>query len=257
MQRLPALLASLLLVACAGGPEGAPDRPADDSPGTRVELDEEGRLSYVGPLTAEANTRALEIFEAARVEPRTLLITSGGGSIEAGLDLAEWILEEGLDVEVGGYCLSSCANYVFLAGDRKKLREGSVVFWHGSAWQESFDDLVDPNRPDFQPSLLEARRREVRFFDRIGVDNVITVYGQGGFRISAIFRWLMRRPTLGFDYSLEDLERMGVRGVVLVDGTWEWREHRPEYERRVRRVSLDDDYEFTQSRFAGRLPPER
>lgn len=217
MQRLAAaLLASVLLsplAACASRPTTA------DPPETRVELDEEGRIAYLGPITAEANARAREIFEATGGGPGTILVSSGGGSTRAGLDLADWILDHDLDVEVGAYCLSSCANYVFRAGEAKKLNEDSMVLWHGSAWQESFDDLADPGHPDFAPGIVETRRREVGFFDRIGVDNLITFYGEG-FRLSEWLRRMTGRRTLGFDYSLQALERMGVSNVVLLDGEW-------------------------------------
>lgn len=237
-------LASLLVSACASAPPAAPSE-------TRVEIDDQGRIAYAGSLTPEANARVMELFDTAEDKPETILISSGGGSIALGLDLAEWILDHGLDVEVGDRCLSSCANYVLLAGAAKKLRRDSMLLWHGSAWQESFDHFAEPDDPDYAPSFVEVRSRESRFFDRIGVDNLIAVYGEPvtwGDRL----RWLIGRSKLGFDYDLADLERMGVSNIELLDGEWDWREYHPEYASRVRRVSLDEDYEFTPSRFGER-----
>jgi len=248
-----AFTAASALTGCASSPAASPEIE------TRVALDESGRITYVGDITTAANERVMEIFEGSQDKPATLLIFSGGGPIEAGLDLGEWILDHNLDVEVGDLCFSSCANYVFLAGNVKKLRRGSVLMWHGSAWQESFDRFADPNDAEYRPSFVEARERETRFFDRIGVDNLITVYGQGlGVRWRDRLRWLFGGGALlGFDYDLDDLQRLGVSNIELVDGDWNWREYAPEWASRVRRVSLEEDYELTLNRFGDRWGPNR
>jgi len=61
-----------------------------------------------------------------------LVITSGGGLVDAALDLAEAVHARHLDVEVPSTCLSSCANYVFPAGRRKLLARPGAVRWHGT-----------------------------------------------------------------------------------------------------------------------------
>ena len=251
--RIPAVavIAVGLLGGCASSPA------TRDETATRVALDESGRIAYIGSITTAANERVMEIFEGASEKPETVLISSGGGSTEAGMDLAEWILDHNLDVEVGDFCLSSCANYVFLAGNVKKLGRESVLLWHGSMWQESFDRLADPASAEFRPSMLAGRERETRFFDRIGVDNLITVHGQRlGVPWRYRLRWLFGRGLVGFDYDLKDLERFGVSNIELVDGEWDWREHKPEWASRVRRVVLEEDYEFTLNRFGDRLGPQ-
>lgn len=242
MRRLTEVLVlSLILAGCASAPRGASE--------TRVELDADGRLVYVGEITDAANVKAKDIYARVAVKPETFVVTSPGGSIEAGLDLGEWIVESGLVVEVDRLCASSCANYVFVAGREKRLRRHSLLLWHGSAWQRSFDRFADPDHPDFREEFVELREREVSFFDRIGVDNLITVYGQTvRLPVTAYLRPLVRRPLQGYDYDLEDMRRMGVTGIELVDGEWNWRE---EWSVPVRRVSLPEDYEFRRSRFGG------
>lgn len=250
--RAVAVVAFGLLGGCASSPA------TTDEPATLVALDDSGRITYTGYITTAANQRVMELFEGASEKPGTVLISSGGGSTEAGMDLAEWILDHNLEVEVGNYCLSSCANYVFLAGKVKKLGRESVVVWHGSMWQESLDRPADPASADFNPRTLAQRERETRFFDRIEVDNLITVYGQRlGLPLRYRLRWLFGGGALlGFDYDLEDMGRFGVSNIELVDGEWDWREHRPELAPRVRRVVLEEDYQFTLNRFGDRLRPQ-
>jgi hypothetical protein len=250
-----AIIAVALLGACASSPA------TRDEPATRVALDESGRITYIGSITTAANARVMEIFDEASEKPQTVLISSGGGSTEAGMDLAEWILDHNLDVEVGDDCLSSCANYVFLAGNVKKLGRRSVLLWHGSMWQESWDRLADPASPEFRPSILAGRERETRFFDRIGVDNLITVYGQQRVGFYQYWRYFLRlfgdEKLIGFDYDLRDMGRFGVSNIELVDGEWNWRELRPGAAAQVRRIVLEEDYEFTLNRFGGRPGPKR
>lgn len=61
---------------------------------------------------------------------RTLIITSPGGEVEPAIRMGELVLAHNLDVVAERYCLSSCANYIFLAGKHKFIRNGIVGF-HG------------------------------------------------------------------------------------------------------------------------------
>lgn len=249
-----AIVALLLIAGCASTPDAPPRLPPE--PGEHGAIDARGRLQYAGMITPSANAVVMESFDRAEVKPQTLLITSPGGGIVAGMDLGEWILDNQLDVEIGGLCFSSCANYVFVAGATKILRSYSLLGWHGSAFQEEWDTRADPEHPEYSPAFAETRARESRFYDRIGVDNVITLYyfdhdvsvfSWRGFRHTVLSR---RGPISGWYYSLEDLERMGVRNVVLADGEWAWQEYWPRDVSQVWLISLEDDYEFTSSRFA-------
>lgn len=66
-----------------------------------------------------------------------MVISSGGGEINAGMKMGYWVFDNQIDVVVNGMCMSSCANYIFPAGHRKIINNGSIVAWHGSALQES------------------------------------------------------------------------------------------------------------------------
>jgi len=251
------VIAVIAIGVFAGCASNSVEEPSGDSQvDTRVELDDDNRLVYRGPITADANAAANEIYESAGDKPEVLLISSPGGKVTAGLDLAEWILDRSLAVEVGKTCFSSCANYIFLAGQPKKLNPESLLGWHGSAWQPSFDQYADSTDSDYVPHFAELREREVCFFERIRVDNLITVHGLRrwpGLRdlMNVLFRG---GPTLGFDYKLSDLERLGVSDIEVVNGEWDWRAHREDLAPRVRRTSLDEDYQFTENRF-GRCDP--
>jgi hypothetical protein len=121
-----------------------------------------------------------------------------------------------------------------------------------------WDPLVDPESPEYSPTFVETRARESRFFDSLGVDNVITMYGfDHGY---GEFSWRMLKHVLfgegslsGWYYSVEDLERMGVNNIILPDGEWAWQEYWPRDVSRVWLMSLDDGYELKRGRFSN--PP--
>lgn len=118
-----------------------------------------------------------------------LVIRSGGGVAEYSIAVAEVILNHELDVLIWDYCNSGCSNYVFLAGERKILLEGSLMGFHGGTFRsaeslygglrdvESLADLTDDeirqraeelwNDPDYE------YHRQERFFEEISLSSEI------------------------------------------------------------------------------------
>lgn len=63
----------------------------------------------------------------------TLQLTSGGGFISAGREMARIVQDYGLDTRVVDECSSSCVT-VFLAGERRTLSPGSRMGFHQNSW---------------------------------------------------------------------------------------------------------------------------
>ncbi len=102
-------------------------------------------LIYDGPLSPEANARAAELLKQSdKID--TLKINSRGGEIGLGIDLGNLVFDHQLNVEVGQYCFSSCANYVFPAGKVKYLNLRN----HGSSMEAvvNYCNLTVPNGAD-------------------------------------------------------------------------------------------------------------
>src|ERR1700733_1258534 len=76
---------------------------------------------------------------------RTLLINSDGGWTEPAIQLAKLAELNHWLVVVKHFCLSSCANYIFLSRADKIVLPNSIVGWHGAP-------------PD--PSEFERHKRE-------------------------------------------------------------------------------------------------
>lgn len=145
-------------------------------------------------------------------------------NVEAGeplatMQLGYFIHREQLDLIVDQYCLGPCANYLFTAAAAKYFEPNAIVAWSDGALAESWTQqnqtfLVPGVRFIAEQYLDTFLRREIRFFERIGVDQDITVLGyneaygcaDGNYR--------------GFYYAIPDLLRFGVTSIHVAEGTW-------------------------------------
>jgi hypothetical protein len=191
----------------------------DETTPTTVFLDDENQIHYVGELNEESNQLLYELYETAEIKPETLVFTSGGGRVDLGLDIGEWLHDHDLNIVIERFCFSSCANYIFTAASQKYLKKDSVVGWHGSSWQESMEKLYQQG----DKYVIAWREREASFFKKIGVDYRITVYGFSRYTFwDRLSLFIPGRQIQGFNYSIEDMEKFGVTDVHLIDGEWNW-----------------------------------
>jgi hypothetical protein len=264
---LSAAFAHVVLVALAvvADPGSVAEPPALDVTNvvTRVRLAAD-RIEYSGLITHEANEGVFDLYRSASPKPQVLLIESQGGSAGAGLELGAWVFENGLHVQIDTYCFSSCANYVFPAGRTRVLAAHAALMWHGGVTQpitpeelsgvldETLAGLPEEQRREFleqhsREELLEQLRqsltaivaRESYFFRRIGVDQRITTLGH------LYERELLRGEGfyMGWDFSLEDMARLGIRDVIVKDGA-AWEPVCPLRGQKIYRIHLDELPQF-------------
>ncbi len=146
---------------------------------------------YSGALSAELNQRFFNAVNGKAV--KRLVITSGGGEVTAGIALGLWLFEHRINVEVAEYCLSSCANYVFPAGQQKSIGAGAIVAWHGNyhhlkqtgLWQDDIAGRMERHGEDRATAAAYVReevdrlvRLEQDFFARIGIDEYLCWVGK-------------------------------------------------------------------------------
>lgn len=184
-------------------------------------------VHYTGELNVDAVARLAGLVKASNGTVTQLVIDSGGGDVNVGMDLAEIVLAAELDVVVKRLCASSCANYVFPAGKHKQISSSAVVIWHGSPIQEGlmagptledikFEDsaalseadkvaLLESVRGDAIRYVEDAKLRQDALFKKIGIDDRITVMGQ---QLKAAQEWTV---------SIKDMERFGIRNVSAAD----------------------------------------
>ncbi|MGZ0193327.1 MAG: hypothetical protein ACKVG5_13470 [Acidimicrobiales bacterium] len=145
-------------------------------------------ISFTGPIELGSLTEFRSVFDE-RVT--TVIVNSAGGetsdAVKIGLDL----VDAGVDVIVDGYCLSSCANYLFLAGETKDLQDGLVGF-HGNLTaliQTEGDGTLESIFGAAQPAEVVERYTanitdEAEFLEATGVSQAwfdLTQSPPGGF----------------------------------------------------------------------------
>ena len=150
-----------------------------------------GTAYYSGPISAGLNQQLFAAVKGKTV--KRLVITSSGGEVEAGIALGFWVFDRRLDVEVTVYCVSSCANYVFPAGQRKTIAPGAIVAWHGNyhhlqktgLWRDNIAPRMARHGEDAATAEVHVRELVDRlvnlerdFFAHIGVNEFICWIGK-------------------------------------------------------------------------------
>lgn len=99
----------------------------------------EGVIQYFGPIDGERVAKFKKLYRPGD----RLLINSNGGSIYAGIAMGKFINEKRMTVEIADLCISSCANYIFLAAETKVLNKNALVIFHGGPKQANFLSLLE------------------------------------------------------------------------------------------------------------------
>lgn len=203
-------------------------------PETKVFIDDNNVLHYDGGINEDANSRIFMLYKSLTEKPETLEITSNGGDVMEGIRLGNWVFDNKLNVIVGKGCASSCANYVFPAANKKYLRKGSALIWHGNSYQKDVNERVEAK----EEFAVRFRVAENRFYQRINVHPLLGEYGHRELKVTFWnFLYHYFNETLGYDYSIDGMKKFGLTNIQLLDDTWEWRKHRPHLE--VLRVEVN------------------
>jgi hypothetical protein len=197
----PRLAACALLVAAGAHAQEPP-------PATRVEVAGDAVIfqGRIGRRSVDEFLRALQ----AHPEVNRLVITSGGGQVTSALEMGEAIHARQLDVDVPVACLSSCANYIFPAGRRKRLGHALAVGWHGNMTHVLYLQLT--GEAHWGEELMEGARwlvrREAEFFPRIGVDGFACWFAKiAPYEVANYYTM-----------SPADMARFGIRDVEVLPG---------------------------------------
>ncbi|MCB0412962.1 MAG: hypothetical protein KDD50_01430 [Bdellovibrionales bacterium] len=87
----------------------------------------ETEVVFRGDIENGELSKFLEVFDN---KVKFLTVTSGGGNTYEALEIANILKTNNVTVIVKIWCLSSCANYLFLAG-KDRIIENGIVGFHG------------------------------------------------------------------------------------------------------------------------------
>jgi len=198
-----------------------------------------GVLLIQGPLDFDLLSQFRHVQQSADLRDVRVRLRSPGGEIHVAMAMGREIRRLNLDVEVDGFCGSSCANYLFTAGHNKYVQSPDQVRFHGGALQPNTVETVFEmirqgtqmtNGDDIPPDLDLVQARELcglaadlpinratnilaekAYFDEIGVSSLTPVYGQYG-DYSA---WFMDGVHDSYFYEPEDFAQLGVTNVII------------------------------------------
>lgn len=195
-------------------------------------------IYYKGQITAQNNKQIVQLYQQAKSKPKRLAIQSGGGNIDLGMDLADFVQQKQLDVEVADFCFSSCANYVFIAGKNKWLGDNAILGWHGNAasarWLDEDIDAMVKNlegekrqqqwqklRLHYDQVILKASQREALLYQKLGVDpSLLTIGLQPELRSVA-----KQQRYRGWTFNSSILNQLGVKSINPGKDNWQPKLH--------------------------------
>jgi hypothetical protein len=156
------LFVNLLWPAVAG---------AQQSLEATVERVDDSTIMIDGVIGIETFDKLKTKFTGAE---RKIVVRSEGGVTKIALDIAEFILQKRLDIVVRDYCISSCANYLFVAGNNKVVEPKAVVAWHGGHSNSPF--RLGNNTKEYLENRYDLYRREQLLYARVAVSIDLIVY---------------------------------------------------------------------------------
>ncbi len=158
-----------------------------------------------GAITKETASEFKRAIESAKISK--VMLDSGGGNVEAAIEIATLIHKRELDVEVVKNCFSSCANYLFTAGKNKHIGEQGIVAWHGNAHHMLYLHKTGQkplNESEFN-NFTRLVKLEADFFASIATDQFICWFGKlEPFKIRNLYF-----------LSKQDMERFGVKNITV------------------------------------------
>lgn len=188
----------LSVVACTSPP--APPEGRVSLHDTVISID-----GHISAATLEELVRLTE----ANPDVRHLRVTSERGDPMAAMQIGYLLQQKQFVIEVTDVCLEACANYLFTAAEERIVQANALIAWSGGAldrsWIYQWRSYILPGLKSFATRYADTYlRRETRFFERINVDQHITVYGFDK-NIGCV-----NNAYRGFYYSAADLLSMGV-----------------------------------------------
>ncbi|ELB2260239.1 hypothetical protein QNZ58_005091 [Vibrio parahaemolyticus] len=146
-------------------------------------------LVYDGMITGDAVLEAIRMVNDSDQKVTTLRITSSGGDIGVGIEFGHFIKNNDMDVIVSQLCFSACANQ------------------SDEMWDQSVPSQYEKQ---FYRYLTRLRIKEAEFYNKVGVDPNITVYGHT--RTNTC-----QRSTLanGWYYTESDMRHMGIKNLTV------------------------------------------
>lgn len=208
-----------------------------------------GAILISGPIS-EGDFLKFEKIVNENTDAKEVVVFSGGGNLLEAMAMGKLIKSKGFDVRVLGVCASACANYLFIAGNKKIIQKNTLIAFHGG-WQQPgllesikstpVGSIGKPGGVSFYedgkglPSYLvkvlglrgecdtllaalpQLINIEKKYFATLAINNDLPTYGQKG-----VYKkiWDSKKYE-GFYYDLFSLRRLGIKNIEVEGGEWD------------------------------------
>lgn len=186
----------------------------------------ENTIEYTGEISDAQNARFKELLNSNIDRIASITVTSGGGNINAGMDLAELIFNNQLDIIIPTFCFSSCANYLIPAANKKTFGTNAVIGWHGDAasarWRDADIDAMVSSltgrekhtkwlalREKYDQIIEQAKERETALYKKWQVNPDIMRLGLKGNVKDAV----LANNARGWTYSIDAMAFFGLSNL--------------------------------------------
>jgi hypothetical protein len=156
-----------------------------------IKLSEDGTiLCFDGPIRPDRHMNE----ELQRLNNRGFfVIRSPGGLFPMAMEIADVLLEKNATVIIHDYCLSVCANYIFVATKKTHILKNAVAAWHGGPWNTYCDknlrgELGEPG----DNSVCKTFALHATFFQKRGIDPGF-IYNPPTSYTKMMF-WILKNP---------------------------------------------------------------
>jgi len=147
-------------------------------------------------LKGELNKNLYNYYQS-KISKNTkkVVVTSLGGDVKYGIYIGKDIFDRKLDVIVRDYCLSSCANYIFLAGKNKIIENNSIIGFHGTSFSV-------PGGEEIKKIILDSKGEFIK------TKNILQIKNQKKFQYESYTDNIS---------DLEFFEKLAVKKNILFD----------------------------------------
>lgn len=141
-------------------------------------------LFMTGDISAGDHEKLLNLMNHNIIE--SIKISSPGGAVDEAIVIGNTIFRNKYTVEVFGICASSCANYIFTAGNQRLIHPNALLIWHGSPSTLCTHTLPDVENMDADPETKIQIKNHIsiiqpqsdQFFETIGIDQRLSCLSQ-------------------------------------------------------------------------------
>ncbi len=100
------------------------------------------KIYYNGEINKENNNAIYKLYYSQKIKPKTIYLNCKSSDLRMAIELGEFVTNNKLNTQAGDYCIGDCANYVFLAGQKKIVSKYSILAFDVGIYSQDYKRRV-------------------------------------------------------------------------------------------------------------------